>query len=147
MIKILINIGRRGEGGMLEGSKESLSAGTEKVRHYQSSLLAATGWSVEAGADLHSTPQTGGAQDVGGGQAGLPLQQGVEAEDAVGGGVDGDSLYAVDSDGEGESAGSLEFDCLLLGLNLHLERAGVPVSGQDVLQLLLVSLQGGHLLL
>ena len=65
---------------------------------------------------------------------------------------------------EGERArplGSLRFDCLLAGLDLdkywrflfrgqlhlHLEGAGAHVGSQDVLQLLLLSLQGDHLLL
>ena len=65
---------------------------------------------------------------------------------------------------EGERAGSLRslrFDCLLAGLDLdkyqrflfrgrlhlHLEGAGAPVGSRDVLQLLLLRLQGDHLLL
>ena len=82
---------------MLQGGEESLSAGTEQVRHYQSSLLAPAVRSVEGGVDLDWPPQTGGAQDVGGRQPGLPLQQGVEAEDAVGGSVYADPLYVVNS--------------------------------------------------
>ena len=150
---------------MLQGGEESLSAGTEQVRHYQSSLLAPAVRSVEGGVDLDWPPQTGGAQDVGRGQPGLPLQQGVEAEDAVGRGVDGDALDVVDGERcEGEGArplGSLRFDWLLAGLDLDkhrrlllraglhldLERAGAPVGRQDVLQLLLLSLESHHLLL
>merc|ERR1719486_890411 len=77
--------------------EERLSAGTEEVRHYQSPLLTPAVGSVQGGGDLDGTPQTGGTQDVGGRQPGLPLQQGVEAEDAVGGSVYADPLYIVNS--------------------------------------------------
>merc|ERR1719220_888214 len=87
--------------GEVGGGEESLSAGTEEVRHYQSPLLTPAVGSVQGGGDLDGTPQTGGTQDVG------RRQQGVEAEDAVGGSVYADSLDVVDGHREGERAGSL----------------------------------------
>merc|ERR1719220_3040201 len=96
--------------GEVGGGEAGLSAGTEEVRHYQSPLLTPAVGSVQGGGDLDGTPQTGGAQDVGGRQAGLSLQQGVEAEDAVGRSLYADSLYVVDGHREGERAGSLGFD-------------------------------------